>query len=230
MFSAHVAKAGVPMGVTVDRLDDRGDGVDVVFSDGSSGRYDMVVGCDGIRSRVRALSFPGVEPEFAGFCNWRMILPGPDAVDGPVWMWGRGKTAGVLPVDETRIYVAGVGKAENAERPPQDAVAGTFRRKFSCFGGPLPETLKLEFGVDDILYTVMEAVKLLPLWHKGRVVVMGDAAHAACPFWAEGGAMGIEDAVVLAMEVEARDDADAATRPGSNASTNGQAAVSSDLQ
>ena len=88
VLSAHVAKVGVPirMGATVDRLDDRGNGVDAVFSDGSSGRYDMVVGCDGIRSRVRALAFPGIEPEFAGFCNWRMILPCPDAADGPVWM------------------------------------------------------------------------------------------------------------------------------------------------
>ena len=106
--------------------------------------------------------------------------------------------------------MAGVAKAANAERPPQDAVASTFRRKFSCFGCPLPEILKLEFGADDILYTVMEEVKLPPPWYDGRVVVMGDAAHAACPFWAQGGAMGIEDAVVLAMEVEARDDADAA--------------------
>ena len=48
------------------------------------------------------------------------------------------------------------------------------------------------------LYTVMEEVKLEPPWYKNRVVLVGDAAHAACPFWAQGAAMALEDVILLA--------------------------------
>ncbi len=212
VLNRHVRKAGVPvrMGTTVETLDDRGDAVDVVFTDGTGGRYDLVVGCDGLRSGVRALTFPGIEPEFAGFCNWRLVQPRPAAIERPTWSWGHGKTIGILPVNDSEIYIAGVGKAASAERPPQETVADTFRRQFACFGGPVREAMALDFTAEDILYTVMEQVKLPPPWYRGRVVIMGDAAHAACPFWAQGGAMGMEDAVAFAQEVEAKDDLDRA--------------------
>ena len=208
VLNRHVVDAGVPirMGTTIEILNEGADGVDVSFTDGTSGRFDLVIGCDGIRSKTRELTFPGIEPEFAGFCNWRMVLPRPASIERPVWLWGHGKTIGILPVNDDEIYVAGVGKAATKERPPQDGVADTFRQKFACFGGPVPEVLEIDFGPNDVLYTVMEQIKLPAPWYKGRTVIMGDAAHAACPFWAQGGAMGMEDAVVFAQELEARDD------------------------
>ena len=108
ILHARVAEMGlsVRMGLTVDQLTNSGDGVDVVFSDGSEGRYDLVFGCDGIRSKTRQLVFPGVDPEFAGFCNYRLILPRPESVQTMVWMFGFGKTIGVLPVNDTHMYVA----------------------------------------------------------------------------------------------------------------------------
>lgn len=212
VLNRHVAKAGVPirMATTVERLDDVGTGVEAAFTDGTTGTYDLVVGADGIRSKVRTMLFGDVPPQFAGFCNWRMILPQPKSVDRMMWMWGHGKTVGILPVGDERIYVAGVGKAATPERPPQQTVPDTFRRKFACFGGPMPEILGLDITADDILYTIMEEVKLPPPWYRGRVLVLGDAAHAACPFWAQGAAMGIEDAIALAIELDATDDVDAA--------------------
>jgi 2-polyprenyl-6-methoxyphenol hydroxylase-like FAD-dependent oxidoreductase len=65
------------------------------------------------------------------------------------------------------------------------------------FGGVMRDVLAIADQAP-WLYTVMEEVKLDPPWHKWRVVVLGDAAHAACPFWAQGAAIAIEDAVVLA--------------------------------
>ena len=212
VLNDHVRRAGVTirMATTIEALDDDGRSVNVAFSDGTTGGYDLVVGCDGVRSKVRAMIFPGVEPEFAGFCNWRMILPRPSSIDRMTWMWGYGKTIGILPVNDSQIYVAGVGKAASPERPLQETVADTFRSKFACFRGPVPEILEMDIMPKDILYTIMEQVKLPAPWHKGRVVVMGDAAHAACPFWAQGAAMGIEDAIAFAQELDRTDDWEAA--------------------
>jgi 2-polyprenyl-6-methoxyphenol hydroxylase-like FAD-dependent oxidoreductase len=125
------------------------------------------------------------------------------------WLWGHGKTIGLLPVSDDQIYVAGVGKAVNTDRPDQETVPGTFREKFACFGGLVPDILNLDINTSNILYTVMEEVKLPPPWAKGRVLVIGDAAHAACPFWAQGAAVGIEDAIALAEELAGADNADA---------------------
>jgi len=211
VLSRHVAKAGVAihMGVTVETMTDTGGGAEVTFTDGRSASYALVVGCDGVRSKIRAMTFPGAEPDFAGFCNWRLILPRPKSIDRVYWLWGHGKTIGLIPVSDDQIYVAGVGKVANTDRPDQETVPATFRDKFACFGGLVPEILKLDINVGNILYTVVEQIKLPAPWFKGRIMVIGDAAHAACPFWAQGAAVGIEDAIVLAQELQSRDDIDA---------------------
>lgn len=190
------AKAPIRMSTTVTSLQDKGSEVEARLTDGTTRGYDLVVGADGIRSTVRSLVFGDIQPGFAGFANWRALLPRPRSVERMVWMWGNGRSVGVLPLDGNQIYVAGVTKEQNADRHPADVLAYLFREKFKSFGGVLPAVLeRAEDG--PWLYTVMEEIKLGPPWYKGRVVLLGDAAHAACPFWAQGAAMAMEDAVLL---------------------------------
>jgi 2-polyprenyl-6-methoxyphenol hydroxylase-like FAD-dependent oxidoreductase len=196
-----VAEARVPvrMGTTVESLDDRGDAVEVVFSDGRRGRYDLVVGADGIRPKVRALAFGRFDPKLAGFGSWRAILPCPPGLEKMIWMWGKGKTLGLLPVARGLVYFAGVTKEDGKIRYRQEDLPLLFREKFGSFGGFVPEVLASISSPDQVLYTAMEEVKLPPPWFTGRIVVLGDAAHAATPFWAQGAAMAIEDAILLAQ-------------------------------
>lgn len=198
-----VRRAGVPvrMGTTVTALSDDGESVEAVLSDGTRGRYSLVVGADGIHSVVRSLAFGEYAPQFAGFANWRAILPRAPSLERMVWMWGKGKSVGVLPVDNGLMYVAGVTREKDTTRYPQERLVALFRERFASFGGILPEVLSMADQAP-WLYTVMEEVKLAPPWHKGRVVLVGDAAHAACPFWAQGAAMAMEDAVALAQSLE----------------------------
>ncbi|MFM9968398.1 MAG: FAD-dependent monooxygenase [Burkholderiales bacterium] len=200
-----VAKAGVPirMGTTVVSIDQHPHRVSVTFNDGRQSDYDLVVGADGIRSTVRSLVFGEVQPQYSGFANWRAILRKPASLNRMIWMWGHGRTVGILPVGNEQIYVAGVTKEKDTTRYPQNELVALFREKFASFGGVMPVVLALA-DTGPWLYTVMEEVKLAPPWHKGRVVVLGDAAHAACPFWAQGAAMAMEDAVVLAEEIAAQ--------------------------
>jgi len=194
--AVNAARVPIRMGATVKSIDDAGDEVRVAFSDGSSQGYDLVVGADGIRSTVRSLVFGDIQPRFAGFANWRALLPRPPSVNRMMWMWGHGRSVGILPVDGGQVFVAGVTKEKDATRYPTEDLARLFCDKFKSFGGVMPEVLA-RAGEGPWLYTVMEEIKLDPPWYRGRVVLLGDAAHAACPFWAQGAAMAMEDAVLL---------------------------------
>lgn len=201
VLAAAVARHGVRprMGLTVDAIDDRpGAPVRVRFSDGTTGDYRLVVGADGIRSRVRGLVFPGVEPTFSGFANWRVILPRPATIDRPFWLMGAGRSIGVIPIARDLVYMAGVSKEPGNPRYATADLPALYHRKFGDFGGPIPALLAQVREPAQVVYTPIEEVHLPAPWYRGRTVVIGDAAHAGTPFWAQGASMAIEDAVLLA--------------------------------
>jgi 2-polyprenyl-6-methoxyphenol hydroxylase-like FAD-dependent oxidoreductase len=204
ILAAAVAKAGVQprMGVTVESLADTGDRVTVRFSDGTAGDYDLVVGADGIRSRVRALVFPDAAPTFSGFANWRVILPMPAGLARTTWMMGRGTSFGIIPIARDAVYIAGVSKEPGNPRHAREDLVRLCRSRFAEFGGFVPALLAQVTAPEQVVYTPIEEVRLAPPWHRGRVLVIGDAAHAGTPFWAMGATMAIEDAVLLATLLE----------------------------
>jgi 2-polyprenyl-6-methoxyphenol hydroxylase-like FAD-dependent oxidoreductase len=202
---AHaVARAGIvpKMGVTVDSiegLDTPEHPLDVTLTDGTRAHYDLVVGADGIHSKIRDLVFPGTRPEYSGFANWRVLLPRPPEVTTPRWMMGaEGKSFGMVPLSADMLYIAGVSKEPGNPRFERDDLARLCRERFTQFDGLGGELLKQVTRGEQVVYTAIEQVELPAPWHRGRVVVLGDAAHASTPFWAQGAAMAIEDVVVLA--------------------------------
>ncbi len=204
ILSDAVVAAGVAvrMGVTVESIDDSGARTAVRFSDGSRGEYDLVVGADGIRSRVRELVFGALEPRFSGYANWRVILPRPAGLRRTTWMMGRGNSFGIIPIAHDTVYIGGVSKEPGNPRYERDRLPALCREKFSGFGGLAPALLAQVTNPAQVVYTPIEEVLMPAPWHRGRVVVLGDAAHAGTPFWAMGASMAIEDAVLLAMLLE----------------------------
>lgn len=206
VLASAVTRNGIAprMGLTVDELseDPAREGLRVRFSDGSETEYDLVVGADGIRSRIRSLLFPGVEPAFSGFSNWRVVLPRPAEIDRPFWLIGTGRSIGVIPIAQELVYMAGVSKEPGNPRYPAEALPGLYREKFAAFGGPIPGLLAQVREPAQVVYTPIEEVHLPAPWYRGRTVVIGDAAHAGTPFWAQGASMAIEDAVLLARLLE----------------------------
>jgi 2-polyprenyl-6-methoxyphenol hydroxylase-like FAD-dependent oxidoreductase len=193
---------GVRMGTTIEALADRGGTVAVTFSDGTAGEFDLVVGADGVRSKVRRLVSPGTEPEYTGFANWRVVLPRPAAVTRLVWFMGRGTTFGIVPIAQDSLYIAGVSKEPGNPRYERAALVELCRARFAQYGGLARELLAQVRDPEQVVYTAIEEVHLPRPWYKGRVIVLGDAAHAGTPFWAQGGSMAIEDAVLLARLLE----------------------------
>ncbi len=204
ILAAAVAQRGVRvrLGTTVEAIADRGAAVHVAFSDGTAGDFDLVVGADGVRSKVRNFLFPGVEPRFSGFANWRVVLPRPPQVRRLVWMMGRGTTFGIVPIAADSLYIAGVTKEPGNPRHDRTALAELCRTRFAAYGWLARDLLALVRDPEQVVYTAIEEVHLPRPWFRGRVVVLGDAAHAGTPFWAQGGSMAIEDAVLLARLLE----------------------------
>jgi 2-polyprenyl-6-methoxyphenol hydroxylase-like FAD-dependent oxidoreductase len=193
--------ANIRLGVTVDSVGENGR---VAFSDGGDGEYDLVVGADGIHSRVRDLVFPDApEPEYTGQIVWRYNVPRPEGLDTLDMFVGANGKAGFVPLSPELMYILYIEAVPaDAVKMPEDRLAEIFRERLAEFGGPVAR-IRDEYITDPTKVVVRPVESLLvPLpWHRGRVVLVGDAAHASSPHVGQGGAMAIEDAIVLAEEV-----------------------------
>jgi 2-polyprenyl-6-methoxyphenol hydroxylase-like FAD-dependent oxidoreductase len=196
-----VADVPCRLGTTVTSLTQDDRGVTVAFSDGTSGAYDLVVGADGIRSTVRALTLDAAPPIYLGAMNWRSVAP-----ICPVGL----ESALQMHVDDGRIFglvTMGAGCtysfAISIEPQFHDPVEGRLERlrvRFAGFGPRVQEYLAALEHDDQIICSAMEWVPLDKVY-SGRVVLVGDAAHASSPMLGQGGCMAMEDACVLAEEL-----------------------------
>jgi 2-polyprenyl-6-methoxyphenol hydroxylase-like FAD-dependent oxidoreductase len=196
--------ANVRTGVTFTSLAQQGDNVAVELSDGTSASYDLVIGADGINSAVRSAVFPGTpEPAFFGQIVWRYNLPRyPDL--NRLWMFdGTRGRAGFVPLAPDLMYILLIEAAADPDTSalPQDRLAEIFRAHLAEFGGPIAEVRDEITDSGQVVVRPVETVLVEPPWHRGRVVLIGDAAHATTPHIGQGAAQAIEDGIVLAEEL-----------------------------
>ena len=191
--------AAVPqrLGISVASLTQHGRGVSVGFSDGSSGEYELVVGADGISSTVRRLTLSTAAPADLGAMNWRGIAPiRPRGLTSLRFLLGDACFFGLCPVGEGRTY--GFGYVMQPRfRDPVEGRLTRLRARFAEFGDLVQEYLASLEGDEQVHCSAMEWVDV-DEWHTGRVVLIGDAAHASSPLMGQGGCMAMEDAYVLA--------------------------------
>jgi 2-polyprenyl-6-methoxyphenol hydroxylase-like FAD-dependent oxidoreductase len=204
--AVRASGADVRLGQTVARIDQPGGSVEVAFSDGSSGEYDLLIGADGIHSLVRSLVFgPELRAEYTGQVCWRYNVPRPPEVDRLFMFAGRDGKAGLVPLAPDLMYLLLIEKvAEDDIRVSDEELANVLRERLSRFGGLIGE-IRDRYITDpaQVVYRPVEAILVPPPWYRGRVVLIGDAAHATSPHVGQGAAMAMEDALVLAEEVAA---------------------------
>lgn len=200
------------LGSTFTEIRQDAEGVDVRFTDGSQRRYDLVIGADGLYSKVRQAVFPQAPtPRYSGQAVWRAVLPRPDSVDHAMMWVGPKIKVGVNPVSQTEMYLFVTEDREhNTHVPPAD-----FHRLLDAllapFSAPLIQQLRsLLTPESQIVFRPLEGLLMPRPWHQGRVVLIGDTVHATTPHLASGACIGIEDALVLAQELEPGDGLDAA--------------------
>ena len=199
--------ARVRLGCTFSSLREHADGVEVSFTDGSAGTYDLVIGADGLYSKVRETLMPQApKPRYSGQCVWRAVLPRPpEVVRATMWVGPKVKT-GVNPVSRDQMYLfVTEDRADNVPIDPARFPA-MLADLLAPFAAPLMQQCRaqlLEPGADvQIVYRPLEALLIPQPWHRGRVVLIGDTVHATTPHMASGACIGIEDAIVLADELD----------------------------
>ena len=201
--------AGVPIrrGVTITAIDDGPEAVHVRFEDGTSVDVDLVVGADGIHSTIRQTIVGGPSARLAGQVGWRFVVDGHPGIDGWNGWLGRDRGFLALGIGRDRVYCVGDIRSVDGTDPCA-ADIDAFKALFVGYPSPVPELLAGLRVAADLWFSPFEEVAP-PTWTAGRIVLIGDAAHASAPNMAEGASLAMEDALVLAECLSTGDDVSA---------------------
>ena len=198
---------------TIETLSEEPDGIVVTLSDGKKVKADVLAASDGVYSSTRRLVFGGEpRPYFAGQGAWRYTVPRPKTLDGfKVFRSPSGISLGALPLAEDVAYYFILESSEQPLWFNEADLAPAFEKLLSEFEAPeIQETLAGVHEGRHISYRSFDILLMPQPWHKGRTVLVGDAAHSLTPQLTSGGGMAIEDAVVLADELNRHDNVEAA--------------------
>ena len=213
ILAEAVAAAGarIHYGVTVESFDDLGETVRVTLTDGTTRDYDLVVGADGIRSSIRRMIGVDVEPRPVGMGIWRVHTRRPPEIERTDLIYGGPcYIAGYCPTGPDTMYAYLVEDARPRESIADADKPKIMRELAAGYGWPWTEIRETITDPDRINYTWFETLLVDRPWNRGRVVLIGDAAHACPPTLAQGAAQCLEDAVVLAEMLLAADRLDQA--------------------
>jgi 2-polyprenyl-6-methoxyphenol hydroxylase-like FAD-dependent oxidoreductase len=193
----------VRLGCTFTAIEQDAGGVHVTFTDGTTDRYDLVIGADGLYSKVREAVFPDApKPRYSGQGVWRAVLPRADDVNGTMMWLGPKIKPGLNPVSKDEMYLF-----VTEDRETNDYIdPSEFLARVQALQAPFPDPRLQRVrdalnGDSQIIYRPLESLLMPSPWYRGRVVLIGDTVHATTPHMASGACIGIEDALVLADEL-----------------------------
>ena len=209
IMSQRVRAAGVrvTLGAEITQIEQHGSGVDVVLPDGREARFDLLVAADGIFSRTRRMLFPDApQPRFTGQGCWRIVADRPAEVDrAEMWLGGPVKL-GFNPVSASKMYAFILEHVPDNPWFAPDEQLPHVAELLAPYGSYV-KAVRENLGEGSLMnYRPLEWLMLPTPWHKGRIVLLGDAVHATTPHMASGAGMAVEDGLVLADELARHDD------------------------
>lgn len=208
-LEAAVPSDRVKLGARVSTVTQDDDGATIHFADGSSAKFDVVIGADGIHSAVRTATFGPDKPRFTGLVSYRGVFPREKAadisnLDAFTKWWG--------PTPDYQIVTFPLSRGEEifvfATTPQAEwteegwTIPGDINALRAAYANFHPEARRLLDACEDVTTSALHVRDPMPHWSKGRVTLLGDAAHPMVPFMAQGACMAIEDAIVLARALE----------------------------
>ena len=214
VMASALGTANIHLGSKVKRVDQDAGGASLTLEDGTTWEGAAVIGADGIHSIVRDQLFGKGTPRFSGNVAWRGTMPAEAVADLKLELqsnnwWGpeRCIVHYFISAGHTHNWI-GVGRSAAPSRESWSAT-GSVDEALAEYAGWHPQVRGV-IGASTKLYrTALHDREPLASWRDGRVVLLGDAAHAMLPFHAQGAAQSIEDAYVLAACI-----ADAPGAPG----------------
>ncbi len=183
--------------------------VEVVSETQRSFQGDLLVGADGIHSRVRAQLWGERRTRYAGYVCWRGIVTEPDIVKSVETMnelWGKGARFGLMRCSPDKVYWFATRTTRHPDRRDSD-----WQQSFTDWPDPVAALLK-HTPADQIVFNAISDRRPIYPWSRSRVTLLGDAAHPMTPNFGQGGAQAIEDAVVLSLALANHQDPEVACR------------------
>jgi 2-polyprenyl-6-methoxyphenol hydroxylase-like FAD-dependent oxidoreductase len=188
------------------------DGIQLTFENGSEITTPYLIAADGIHSLVRQKLLSNTAPRYAGYTCWRGVTDYPVSESGgSSETWGRNGRFGIVPLPENQVYwFACINAGYNDIRFKKFGISDLLDH-FKNYHSPIPEIL-LQSRPENLIHN--DIIDLKPVEHYafGRIVLIGDAAHATTPNMAQGACQAIEDAVTLAKCMHREPDYEAAFR------------------
>lgn len=167
----------------------------VVVADGVEQRFDAVIAADGLRSASRAVVGPDPGLRYSGWTTWRGITAEPFGLDCMSETWGRGAVVGLVPLVDGRVYWFGM-----AEAPPgqtTDDPRGEMLDRFGGWHAPVADVVEASESGDVVRTDIFDLARGLRTFVRGRLALVGDAAHAMTPNLAQGASQGLVDAATV---------------------------------
>jgi 2-polyprenyl-6-methoxyphenol hydroxylase-like FAD-dependent oxidoreductase len=206
ILSTRTREAGVNvrLGVTLSSFSEGAGVVHTQTSDGRAGTYALVVGADGMFSKTRSLVFPqSPQPRYTGQYCWRLTVARAPEIDGVHFYMAGAVTAGVMPTSQEQMYMFLLHHQPEKVRIEEASQWLRLRELMAPFSGLIGSLRDGLSAHSSIIARPLEAILLPRPWHRGRLMLIGDAVHATTPHLASGAGIAIEDALVLSEELAA---------------------------